>query len=207
MVRIHNVEQQSEEWFALKKGVLSASDATAIGANGAGLITLCKNKSLELIGIIKDPYTNEDFDRGNRLEPIGRAAYEFQTGLEIKEVGFITNDLFPNAGASPDGLIDKDPEGEGGCEIKARNDIKHFSLIQGETKEIPYNQIQMNLMISERKWWDFISINPNFLKNPLFVKRIYPDLAYFKKLEAGIKKGNELIEKMLKEYQKYGGTN
>jgi len=197
MVRYHNIEQGTPEWFELRKGKLTASNATAIGANGAGLITYCKEIVLELIGVEKEHYTNSDIERGNELESIARSSYEFQTGYEVEQVGFITNDLYKNAGMSPDGLIGLD----GGCEIKARNDIKHFSLILGETKEIPVNQIQMSLLISERKWWDFISFNPNF-KNPLFIKRIYPDLKYFKKLKSGIIKGNELIEQMLNTYNK-----
>jgi hypothetical protein len=195
MIHYHNIEQGTPEWFELRKGKLTASNATAIAAASAGLTTYCKEIVLELIGIEKEHYTNSDIERGNELESIARSSYEFQTGNEVKEVGFITNDLYKNAGMSPDGLIGLD----GGCEIKARNDIKHFSLILGETKEIPVNQIQMSLMISERKWWDFISFNPNF-KNPLFIKRIYPDLKYFEKLKAGIDKGNKLIEQMLNDY-------
>jgi len=196
MVRYHNIEQGTPEWFELRKGKLTASNATAIGANGAGLVTYCKEIVLELIGIEKEHYTNSDIERGKELESIARSSYEFQTGYEVEQVGFITNDLYKNAGMSPDGLIGLD----GGCEIKARNDIKHFSLILGETKEIPVNQIQMSLLISERKWWDFISFNPNF-KNPLFIKRIYPDLKYFEKLKSGIIEGNKLIEQMLITYK------
>lgn len=196
MVHYHNIEQGSPEWFELRKRKLTASHATAIGASGAGLKTYCKEIVLEMIGIEKEHYTNSDIERGNELESIARSAYEFQTGNEVEQVGFITNDKFENAGASPDGLIGLD----GGCEIKARNDIKHLSLILGETKEIPFNQIQMSLMISERKWWDFISFNVNF-KNPLFIKRIYPDFVYFEKLKKGIIEGNELIEEMLLTYK------
>jgi hypothetical protein len=192
MVHYHNIEQGSPEWFELRKRKLTASHATAIGASGAGLKTYCKEIVLELIGIEKEHYTNADIERGNELESIARSSYEFQTGNEVEEVGFITNDKFENAGMSPDGLIGED----GGCEIKARNDIKHLSLILGETKEIPVNQIQMSLLISERKWWDFISFNPNF-KNPLFIKRIYPDPIYFEKLKKGIIEGNKLIEQIL----------
>jgi len=201
MVRFHDVEQGSPEWFKLRKGVLTASDATAIGASGAGLLTLCKEKALELIGVESESYSNALMERGTRLEPIGRAAYEFHVGCKVVEVGFITNDLYVNAGASPDGLIGDD----GGLELKARNDIKHLSLIFGETKEIPYNQIQMNLLISERKWWDFVSFNPKFTK-PLFIKRILPDLKYFEKLKIGIAQGNEDIKAMVEQYNNFGGS-
>ncbi len=200
MINYHNIEQRSDEWHKLRKGKLTGSNATAIGANGAGLITYCKEIVLDLIGIEKEKYTNSDIERGLLLEEMAIQAYSLKTGCEVNQVGFITNDNFENTGVSPDGIINLD----GGCEVKARNDVKHFSLLLGETKEIPFNQIQMNLMISEHKWWDFISFNPNFKSRSLFIQRILPDYNYFKKLEKGIEKGNELIKSMLKQYKDFG---
>lgn len=198
MITYHEVEQGSDEWFELRKGKLTASNATAIGANGVGLNTYCKQIALELVGYEKDKYTNDTIERGNILEPTARTAYELEKGVTIKQVGFITNDKYPNTGISPDGLI----LDIGGAEIKARNNEKHFSLIMGETKEIPYNQIQMTLLITEREWWDFISFNPN-LSKPLFIKRIYPDLAVFNKLKKGFEIGNRLIKEYVELYNKY----
>jgi len=198
MITYHKVDQGSDEWLELRKGKLTASNATPIGANGAGLKTYCKQIALETIGHTKDNYVNEVIERGNILEPTGRLAYELEKGVTINEIGFITNDKYPNTGISPDGLIDV----VGGAEIKARNNEKHFSLIIGESKEIPFNQIQMSLLITEREWWDFISFNPN-LSKPLFIKRIYPDLKYFEKLKVGFEVGNKLIKEYIELYNKY----
>ena len=198
MVYYHKFLQCSDEWFAFKSGKLSASNATSIGANGAGLKTYCKQVAMQINGIEKEHYTNSDIERGNEQEPLAVSAYEFEKGVKITLIGCVTNDKYNNVLCSPDGLIDLD----GGCEIKARNDEKHYSLIQGETKEIPFNQIQMTLLITERKWWDFISINPN-LKKSLFIKRIYPDLEYFKKLENGFIEGNKLVKKYVETYNNY----
>lgn len=198
MIHYHKFEQGSEEWLEFKKGKLSASNATPIGANGSGLKTYCKTLALESIGIESDHYVNDVINRGTELEPYGRMAYEFEYGVNIKEIGCISNDKYNNVVISPDGLIKND----GGCEIKARNNIKHFSLILGEKSEIPYNQIQMSLLVSERKWWDFISFNPN-LTNPLFVQRIYPDIKYFEKLKTGFIEGNKLIKEYVNKYNNY----
>lgn len=188
MVKFHNIEQKTDKWFDLRKGKLTASHATEIAANGKGLKTYTKNIVLELIGVEKENYINSDMERGNELEETARLSYEFENGVEVKEVGFITNSDFENVGASPDGIVGID----GGIEIKARNDIKHLSLILGEKTEIPVNQIQMTLLITNRKWWDFVSFNPNFSK-PIFIERIYPDLVYFEKLKKGFETGNKLI--------------
>jgi len=199
MITIHNVDQVSEEWFKLRENKLTASHATAIGANGKGLETYCKNIVTEIVKLTpSEQYTNSDIERGNELEILGLTSYEFETGLEVETVGFITNDKYKNVGCSPDGLVGSD----GGIEIKARNDEKHFSLIQGETKEIPFNQIQMCLLITERKWWDFVSINTNFDKS-IFILRIYPDEKYFEKLKKGFDKGNEMIKKFHEKYINY----
>ena len=64
----------------------------------------------------------------------------------------------------------------------------------------------MTLLVSERKWWDFVSFNPNFSK-PLFVKRIYPDLEYFEKLKKGFNTGNKLISEFVNNYNKYDIRN
>lgn len=198
MIKYIDIQQGSQEWLDYRKGKLTASNATAIGANGAGLNTYCKSVAIESLGVEKTNYINADMERGNELEPIAISAYEFQYSLKIDTVGCIENDKYQNVLASPDGLIGND----GGCEIKAKNDEKHLSLIIGETKEIPYNQIQMSLLISEREWWDFISINTNFSK-PLFVKRIYPDTVYFNKLKTGFETGRKLINEYIKKYNEY----
>lgn len=199
MIRYYyEIEQGSDEWFELRKGKLTGSHATAIGANGAGLITYAKEIISELVGIDKEYYINSDIERGNELEPLAITSYEFTKGVEVVPVGFVENEKYKGVGVSPDGLVGDD----GGIEIKARNDIKHLSLILGETKEIPFNQIQMNLLITERKWWDFISYNPNFEKS-MFVHRVYPDEKYFEKLKKGFEHGKELIKEYLQRYENY----
>lgn len=198
MVHYHNFEQKSDDWFDFRKGKLTASNATAIGACGAGLKTYARNIAMELCGIEKKQITNSDIERGNLYEPLAVTSYEFEFNVSVQQIGCITNDLFQNVCISPDGLILAD----GGLEIKARNDEKHFSLICGDESDIPFNQIQMSLLISERKWWDFASYNPNFKKH-LFVKRIYPDLIYFEKLKKGFIEGEILKNSYLEKYNKF----
>jgi hypothetical protein len=198
MVHYHNFIQGSEEWFAFKKGKLSASNATPIGACGKGLNTYAMELAMNLCDVEDERYTNSDIERGNELEGFARKSYEFEFGVNVQEIGCITNDKYENVCVSPDGLISEN----GGCEIKARNSKKHFALIQGETADIPFNQIQMTLLVTEREWWDFVSFNPNFSK-PLFVTRFYPDEKYFEKLKKGFEIGNELINKYVNNYKKF----
>ncbi len=198
MIEYHNFEQQSEEWFEFKKDKLSASNATAIGACGAGLKTYARSIAMQMSGGEKRIITSKDIDRGNEYEPLAVTSYEFELNVSVFHCGCITNSKYKDVCISPDGLIGAN----GGLEIKARNDDKHFALICGDESDIPYNQIQMSLLVSEREWWDFVSYNPNFKKH-LFVKRIYPDQKYFEKLINGFDEGRKLIQENLQTYKNY----
>ena len=54
-------------------------------------------------------------------------------------------------------------------------------------------QIQMNLLITGRKWWDFMAYNPNFEKSS-FIFRILPDEEKINKLKIGLMTGEEKIK-------------
>lgn len=199
MIHYHNdLIQGSDEWLEFRKGKLTGSNATPIGANKAGLETYCMEIALEMNGVIKEHYINADMERGNELEPLAITCYEFTKNITTYNTGCITNDDYINVLASPDRLVGTD----GGVEVKAKNDTKHYSLIQGDLKEVPKNQIQMCLLLSDRKWWDFVSFNPNFSK-PLFIHRLYPDLEYFEKLKTGFIEGNKIIKQCIDNYNKY----
>lgn len=196
-VEIFNMEQGTEEWFEVRKGVLTASNATAIGNIGAGLKTYVKSLVLDMVVEEKEPhYTGPDIERGNELEPIARLKYEFDQGVKVDEVGFIR--IANCYGCSPDGLVGED----GGIEIKARNNNKHLDHLLGAPIDSGTHwQIQMSLLVTSRTWWDFISYNPNF-KNSLHIERIYKDEKKIEKLIAGIKVGSGMIQEEIKKLKK-----
>ena len=186
--------QGTEEWFEVKKLKLTASKATAISANGAGLKTLV-NKLILNTFFDKETYTNANMERGNELEPIARSKYEFEYGVEVLEVGFIEHT--EHSGYSPDGLVGD----EGLIEIKARNNAIHLELLR--TKKIDTGtvwQMQMGMLVSERKWCDFISYNPNFSsKNSILVIRVERDETAISKIEKGIIEGTKMIKELLSD--------
>lgn len=189
-MEIHNCEQGSPEWFEVRKGKMTASHAQAIGNYGKGLETYILEMMAEYFSSKdKEQFSNIHTDRGNEYEPVAREMYEFERDVEVKQVGFIQFNEY--VGASPDGLVGD----EGGIEIKSIDDKDYFRhLIFGE-KEIEKKhlwQIQMNLLITGRKWWDLIIYNPNYKKS-MCVYRITPDTAMFKELEIGFQKGAEMI--------------
>lgn len=192
------IEQKSTEWHELRDLKLTASNATAIGANGTGLKTYIKKLVLRHINRGKDVadfYSNSDIERGNEYEPIAITSYEFIKGVDVQPVGFI--EVNENLGFSPDGLVNEDPEGKGLVEVKARNDENHFALLAGDPVASGVrNQMQMQMKLSKRNWCDFISYNPNFVQHT-FIKRFYPDPKYYLKLDTGIASGTSMLKSYL----------
>lgn len=192
-MKILKLEQGSEEWLNARKGKLTASHAQAIGNNGKGLETYIMELMAEYFSSgEKEQFGNKHTDRGNELEPTARKIYEFENDATVKEVGFIEHDEY--VGCSPDGLIDKD----GGLEIKCIDDIKYFKYLLNGYKEIDsghFWQVQMNLLITERKWWDLAIYNPNFKKS-MCVFRILPDKEKFEALKKGFEIGIAKIKEI-----------
>jgi putative phage-type endonuclease len=181
--------QKSEDWFEIRKGKITASNAQCIAANGKGLESYIIALLAEKYSNNKENYSNGDMDRGVELEEQARMTYEIERE-KVEEVGFVEMDEF--TGCSPDGLIGED----GGIEIKCPNDVNFFKILMDGEKAIDQKyrwQVQMCLLVSERKWWDLVFYNPNFDKNML-VFRIEPDLASQEKLIMGIEKGKTIMK-------------
>jgi len=196
---IHDIEQGTDEWHAIREGKLTASHGQEISANGKGLETyIYKMLSEKYSSAERENYTNEHMERGNELEPIARSMYEMQESVSVDEVGFVELDEY--TGASPDGFVGED----GGIEIKCHADTKHFRLVLNGEKEIESKykwQCQMNMLITGRKWWDYVAYNPNF-EQSLVIFRIEADEEKHEKLKKGLETGRKLIKEINKQYGK-----
>ena len=195
-MKIHNVEQQSPEWFSLRlEYPLTASEAQAIGNQGKGLKTLVYEKMASKYSSVVESYTNKDLERGIELEPQARSLYELETGNTVEVAGFVTNENISNVcGASPDGLVGKD----GLVEIKCFEDIKHFKMTLEKHFEIESKyiwQMQMQMLICERDWCDFVAYNPNYTKS-LLIKRVTADKVMHEKIKTGLVMGEKLIKEI-----------
>lgn len=189
-MQVINCEQGTEEWFSLRKGVMTASHAQAIGNKGKGLDTYITELMAEYYSSgEKEQFSNSHTDRGNELEPLAADMYELDTGHTVTTVGFCK--LNEHVGCSPDRLVNDD----GLLEIKCVNDVAYFKhLLNGEdeidTKYIW--QTQMQLLITGRAWCDLAFYNPNFEKS-MCVYRILPDQEKMKALMEGFEMGIEKI--------------
>lgn len=195
-MKIHNIEQRTNEWYALRqKYPLTASKAQAIGTGGKGLETLVWEIMAERYSFAdKENVTNVHMERGVELENNARNIYEMETGNKVTEVGFVTNEKISKVGgASPDGSVNED----GLIEIKCFEDVKHFrAIVEGLTPESQYEwQMQMQMLFTKRKWVDYVIYNPNF-KQSLLIVRVVEDKEKQEKLVEGLKKGEELLKEI-----------
>lgn len=201
-MKIYNFEQRSPEWDKIRELKLTGSNAQAIGNNGAGLITYVEKMVKEYFSkeeIVK--FRNKDMDRGNELEEDALTVYSFEKNIELKKVGFVLMNRF--VGVSPDTFANKD----GLAEAKAPNDVNYKKLLKTGKIDSKYIwQMQMQMLVCEKKWCDFIAYNPNFKKS-LYVQRIFPNSEKYKKLEIGFETGIKLIKKEVNEWSQYYGSS
>src|SRR5579859_4827652 len=118
---IHDVEQGTERWYEIRRGIPTASRFDEIITPKTGKLSASArryaywliaekvlNRSLESIDNL------QWVEHGRENEPSAVAAYEFITEIETKPVGFITTDD-GKFGCSPDRLIIGQ---NGGVEVK-----------------------------------------------------------------------------------------
>lgn len=176
-----NLEQGTQEWFDLRLGIPTASRFKDVMAKGAGKTR--KSYMLDLAaeiltGVRADFFTNEAMQWGTDKEPQARAMYELDTGNDCAIVAFGANH---GCGASPDALIGDN----GGIEIKCPNTKTQIeTYLAGKMPNSHRAQVQGNMWIFEREWWDFVSFDPRINgDSSYFCTRIERDDEYIKELD------------------------
>lgn len=169
------ITQGSEEWHALRCGVLTATGIEALltptlktAKNEKSRAHMYEMLAQRITKYVEPQYVSDAMLRGLSDEIYARALYS-EKYAQVSETGFVTNDEFGFViGCSPDGLVGDD----GGIEIKSRmQKFQTQTICEGEVPAEYMIQIQTNLFVTQRKWWDFVSWCGGL---PMFVKRVYP---------------------------------
>lgn len=177
--------QGSEGWFLDKCGHASASEFSSVLAKGEGKTRATYMRRIvaeRLTGKPTETYSNGHMARGVVQEPLARLAYEVHTGEPVIEVGFLKHQKLPRIGCSPDGLVAED----GGIEAKCVIPTVQLAtlLAPGGFPSEHRAQIQGNLWVTGRRWWDFVSYSPDMPEHlRLYVFRVTRDEAYIANLE------------------------
>lgn len=193
-----DLEQGSPEWFAARAGIPTASRFATVMAKGEGKTRSEYMRRLAgeiLTGEPSEQFSNAHTDRGNTMEDEARETYAFINDAEITRVGFIRNG---NRGASPDSLVGAN----GGLEIKTA--LPHIQIDRLERDRLPPEhkaQVQGNLWIAEREWWDFCSYWP---KLPVLTVRVYRDEAFIAQLSDEVDRFNDELHALVARIRSYG---
>lgn len=182
MIQYHpDLIQGSDEWFAARCGLLTASEmkliitpkTLAYSSNKIEKSHLYELLAQRITGYVEPHYVSDDMLRGQEDEVEARLLYA-QHYAEVEDMGFITNDRWGfTIGYSPDGMVGAD----GLIECKSRRQKFQVETI---VENIPAAmapddfalQLQTGLLVSERKWVDFISYSGG---QPMVTIRVYPD--------------------------------
>jgi hypothetical protein len=198
---VHDCEQGSEAWHFARMGIPTASEffklLTPTGKPSASAKGIAHRLLAELITgkPITDFDGNAHTERGKELEPDAIAFYEMQNGLDTVRVGFVTDDA-RTMGCSPDCLVGDD----GLLEIKCPAPHTHVEYMLNGLDKGYYPQIQGQLLVTGRKWVDWMSYHPEM--EPVII-RVERDEKYLADLSAAItaftKIMNEGKAKLVKE--------
>ncbi len=207
---VHEVEQNSEQWYKVKIGVPSASSFKDILAEGKGLTRKAYMHRLaaeRLTGEFSETYTNSHMEGGHVVEDEIRNAYAFLHNVTPARLGFVTRDD-GSAGCSPDSIIGD----SGGLEIKSALPNLVVGYIDADRFPSEHKaQVQGNLWIMEREWWD-IAIGPRSGKGaeariadgvPYFFKRAYRDEVYIAELAVQVARFNDELAALVERIRNY----
>lgn len=174
----YEFEQGSEEWLNFRKDKITGTSAYKL-LQGESVEDILAEKKNE------PPFTGNKFtERGHILEDEARKLFaDLHPDKRVREVGAITNSLYPNCMVSPDGLVDEDS----GLEIKSFTEANHLALHEAITPEI-YAQIQWAMFISNRESWILFQYNPEVedLSEVYFQQTFYPDEEVFEKFRQAL---------------------
>ncbi len=177
---VHDCEQGSAEWLALRLGRVTSSGAVNVlplrdldlDAKGKGRDNEKSRMDyalrLALERVTGAPVTDESFssvamERGHMVEPVAREYYVklAHPTYDVREVGFLSHET-EMYGDSPDGLVYDGDCIVGGVELKCPGPVVHWEYLQaGVVPKEYWRQMLHHLWSNESAaWWDFASYHP-----------------------------------------------
>ena len=203
----HNVEQNSDSWFELRRGKATSSNFGKIMANYEKAFGEPAKKYAYRIAyeqvtgdfFEEDSFSNNNMENGHIWEPVAREDYELEKFTEVSNGGFCESEKINNVGGSPDGLILGE---KGGIEIKSVIPYTQFKNLKRGTFDPAYKwQLIGNMWLCDLEWIDFISYGfRNTEKNKLHIFRLIASeyKEEFKNLESRLHDFMELVDNQKK---------
>lgn len=199
---LNDLLQGSDEWLEQRRGIVTASVVgkllTATGRVASNdysraLTTLLVAE--RITGHVDPVYVSDDMLRGQEDEPRAVEVYSEHfapvatTGLMVRREAAWT------LGYSPDGLVGDD----GLIEVKSRRAKKQLAtILSGEVPAENMAQCQAGLLVSGRKWLDYVSYSGGM---PMYVIRVFPDRRWFDAIVAAVEQFEEAAAEMIERYE------
>lgn len=208
-MKTFNCGQLTPEWWALRRGVLTASRvAKIITAKTQKLSAQADGLIYELLGELYRTTPPSEVERtgqmnyamrfGQDCEHEARRYYEMTRGVDVEQVGFCLSDD-GRLGCSPDGLV-----GDAGClEIKAPQPATQIRYLLDDGLPDEYRpQVHTHLLVTERDWCDFLAYSGHGL--PHLLVRVTPD-DYTETLRAALDEFGDRYARLCYEFAKRFG--
>jgi len=198
---VHNCEQLSDEWFQLRRGIPTASQFSRLLTPKTMKLSAAADEYVcELVAerLCTIPPVEKNLTaamrHGVEFEPEARRWFEFDAGVAVEQVGFITTDD-GRFGCSPDGLV-----GEScGLELKCPQGKAHVSwLMAGGLPDEHKAQVHGSMLVTGRTSWWFVSYCPGLPPLKLLVLRD----DYTDKLAAALEQFHDRLTDALARVQK-----
>lgn len=201
MIVFDHVEQGTDEWHEMRRGVITASRFKDVMSKGRGDAPSKTRQSYmlelaaeSLTGEVEHFEPNKYMKWGTEKEPEAKSMYELITDNEVSEVAFIKHDTL-NCGVSPDGLVNAD----GGLEIKCPKTTTQLeTFLSGKMPSQHKAQVQGCMWVTEREWWDFVSFDPRIVgESSFFTVRVERDEDYIANLAEQISLFDEELQQLI----------
>lgn len=185
-MKVHDVQQGSQEWLALRAGIPTASEFDSILTRSGKksesreryMLTLLAER---LMGRPIEEHVSMWMRRGSETESRAVSYYEFQRDMATTPVGFVTDDG-ETRGASPDRFV-----GEVGLlEIKCPSEWIHMGYLLRSGKAYDKYQVQVQgqlLVVEGRHWTDVLAFHPEL---PEALIRIERDEKFIRLLDEAV---------------------
>ena len=142
-MKIHMVEQRSEEWFILKSGKLSGSTVDNIykSTKAKFIDSIVADRLTGRVEI--NGFVNDAIQRGIDFEDFAKDEFSDKYNLKVTDVGFIEHNDY--VGISPDGIVfGTDGNPLYGIEIKCPNTKELVGVFR--TNKVPVSHLRQCLL-------------------------------------------------------------
>lgn len=207
----HDIDQGTEEWFAVRLGLITASEMKHVVSRKTdkktGIVsfkTPDDDKAIKHMyelatqrrtKYVEPTYVSDDMLKGVDGETEAKIIYD-KNYDRLENIGFITNDeLGFKVGYSPDAkLIGKNA----GVEVKSsRQKSQMQTIVEADIPSEHIIQVQTGLMVTKWDWIDFISYNGGM---EMLTLKIFPDRVIQDAIAEAAASFEKRIEKTLEAY-------